>query len=409
MENQLKELLENEVLGPDVKKALQEAFNNKIKETETKLQEAYASRYEHDKNTLIEAMDNMLNDTIKEELSEFTEDHTALIQQKAKLTKATLSVKKVYEAKLNEHINKLNSFINKQVKEEVSEFNNDRKRLEAQRKKMASELQAIKENSKKNLASKVNKLEEFVIKNLSKEIAEFQQDKKSLVEQRVKLATEGKKNLQEQKGKFLNKATKLVDKTLNEVIRKELTQWRDDIKVARENNFGRRIFEAVAQEYMGSYLSEGSEIKKLQKVLSDTKHKLNEAKVETSKHAKLIEQAKNEAKLANSKVERLETLSELLAPLSREKKTVMGEMLKDIKTSNLREAFNRYLNVVLNGNNTNSNNGKTNLSENANVQKSVGITGDRKKLNETVIDEESIASNNDIASILYLAGINNKV
>jgi formate dehydrogenase maturation protein FdhE len=409
MDNQLKDLLENEVLGPDVKKALQEAFNSKIKETEAKLQEAYASRYEHDKSTLVEAMDNMLSDAIKAELSEFSEDRTALISQKAKLSKATLSAKKVYEAKLSQHVNKLNAFMNKQIKEEISEFTADRKRLEAQRKKMAGELQAIKENSKKQVASRVNKLEEFVIKNLSEEIAEFQQDKKSLVEQRVKLAAEGKQKITETRGKFVQKATKLIDKTLNEVIRKELTQWRGDIKVARENNFGRRIFEAVAAEYMGSYLSEGSEIKKLQKILSNTKHKLNEAKAETLKSAKLIEQAEIKAKLANDKATRLETLSELLAPLSREKKAVMGEMLKDIKTSNLREAFNRYLNAVLNGNNVSSNTGKATLSENANTNahsKSVGMTGDRKtKLNETATDE-SFASNSDIASILHLAGIN---
>lgn len=409
MENQLKDLLENDVLGPDVKKALQEAFTTKIKETETKLQEAYASRYEHDKSVLVEAMDNMLADVIKAELNEFSEDRTALISQKTKLTKATLSAKKIYEAKLAQHASKLNAFMNKQIKEEISEFVADRKRIDSQRKKMAGELQAIKENTKKQLTSRVNKLEGFVLKQLSEEIAEFQQDKKALVEQRVKLATDSKKNLLETRGKFVSKATKLIDKTLNEVIRKELTQWRGDIKVARENNFGRKIFEAVASEYMGSYLSEGSEIKKLQKIITNTKHKLSEANAKVVKSAKLFEQAEIKAKLANDKAVRLETLSELLAPLSREKKAVMNEMLKDIKTYNLREAFNRYLSPVLNGNNThNGVTSKSNLTENTNnVQKAVGVTGDRKnKLNETAIDSESAASNGDLASILHLAGIN---
>jgi hypothetical protein len=160
---------------------------------------------------------------------------------------------------------------------------------------------------------------------------------------------------------------------------------------------------------MGSYLSEGSEIKKLHKILSNMKHKLNEANAKTAKSTKLIEQADIKVKLANDKATRLETLSELLAPLSREKKAVMGEMLKDIKTSNLREAFSRYLNAVLNGNNVTSNAGKANLSETATANarsKSVGMTGDRKsKLNESAVDIESAANNSDIASILYLAGI----
>jgi multidrug resistance efflux pump len=145
----------------------------------------------------------------------------------------------------------------------------------------------------------------------------------------------------------------------------------------------------------------------LHKILANMKHKLNEANAKTSKSTKLIEQSEIKVRLANDKATRLETLNELLAPLSREKKAVMGEMLKDIKTSNLREAFSRYLNAVLNGNNTPSNNGKASLTENVNVRaKSVGMTGDRKnKLNESALDVESIANNSDIASILYLAGI----
>jgi hypothetical protein len=403
MDNQLKELLENEVLGEEVKSALQEAFNNKIKETETKLQEAYASRFEHDKSVLVEAMDNMLTDAIKAELAEFSEDRSALIAQKAKLTRATLSAKKVYEAKMAQHVKLLNTFLSKQLKEEVAEFTADRKRLTAQRKQMAKELQTVKESNKKALAAKVNKLEEFVINHLAEEINEFTQDKKALVEQRVKLATESKKTLQETQAKFVGKATKLIDSTLNEVIRNELVQWRDDIKVARENNFGRRIFEAVAAEYMASYLSEGSEIKKLQKEMAETEHRLMEAKAEAANKAKLVEQAEKSAKAANDKAARLETLGELLAPLGRDKKAVMEEMLKDIKTSNLREAFNRYLPAVINGN-AQVAPSKSTLAE-SNQTKSVAVTGDRKnKLSEAVV-EESTGNGSDIASILYLAGI----
>lgn len=404
MEKELKELLENEVLGPEVKTALQEAFNKKIQETEARLQEAYAARFESDKSVLVEAMDNMLNDAIRAELAEFAEDRTALIAQKAKLSKATLAAKKVYETKMQEHVNLLNQFLSKQLKEEIAEFQADRKKLIAQRKQMAAEVQSVKESTKKQYAAKLAKLEEFVIKNLSEEIAEFQIDKKALVEQRVKLAAEGKKKLHETQSKFIGEATKLIDSTLNEVIRNELVQWRDDIKVARENNFGRRIFEAVAAEYMASYLSEGSEVKKLTKEIAKTQQRLAEAQAEIKKQAMLTESAQAEVKAAQEKAARLETLSELLAPLSRDKKAVMEEMLRNVKTTNLREAFNRYLPAVINGN-VQSAPSKTTLAETT-QQKSVAITGDRKnKLTEAVIEESKANENSDIASILYLAGI----
>ena len=182
MEKELKDLLENEVLGEDVKTALQEAFESRVKIAEQKLNEDYAARYAKDKSTLVEAMDTMLTDAIKAELNEFSEDRKAVIAQKAKLSKATLEARKVYGKKLAEHTKLLNAFMAKHIKEEIAEFHTDRKQLEAQRKQMAKEVKTIKESSKKALATRIEKLESFVLKNLSEEITEFQIDKKALVE-----------------------------------------------------------------------------------------------------------------------------------------------------------------------------------------------------------------------------------
>ena len=399
MTTKLEELLENEVLGPEVKSALQEAFQAKIKQAEAQLQEDYAARYANDKQQLVEAMDNMMSDTIRSELEEFAEDRAALIAQKAKLSRETLAAKRIAEAKVAQHTKLLNAFIAKQLKQEVSEFVSDRKTLESQRKQMAKQVEAIRESAKKSTQDRISKLEGFVVKKLSEEIAEFETDKKALIEQRAKLAAEGKQKINETKAAFLSKATTTLDKTLNEVIRKELVQWRDDIKVARENNFGRRIFEAVASEYMASYLSEGSEVKKLQRQLAESQSRIDEAKKQITEKTKLVESAAAQIKAANDRTQRLELMSEMLAPLARDKKAVMEEMLQDIKTVNLKEAFNRYLPTVMNGEATGAIRQK--LSENA-TNKSVAFTGDRpNKLSEAVRED-----NQDIGKILYLAGIN---
>ena len=308
MEKEIKDLLENEVLGEDVKTALQEAFNNKVKATEQKLQEDYAIRYSNDKAQLVEAMDTMLNDAIRAELGEFAEDRAAMLRQRAKMSQATLEAKNLYKSKMVEHAKMINSFVAKQLRGEIAEFVEDRKTLIAQRRELATELQTIKESSKRELASRVNKLEGFVLKQLSEEIAEFHADKKALVEQRVKLAQEGKKKISEAQSKFINRAVVAVDKTLNEVIKTELVQWRDDIKVARQNNFGRRIFEAVAAEYMASYLSEGSQVKKLDQQLQEQKAALAEARVRLQEQTKLVESANAKVRAANDRILREETL-----------------------------------------------------------------------------------------------------
>ena len=403
MDKEIKDLLENEVLGEEAKLALQEAFDNKVKVAEQKLQEDYATRYNNDKVALVEAMDKLLSDTIRTELTEFAEDRAALVKQRAKLSHETVDAKKKYFAKLAEHTKLLNAYVDKQIRAEIAEFVEDRKNLDTQRQEMAKELQAVREDSSREFKDRVNKLETFVLKQLSEEIAEFQADKKALVEQRVKLAQTGKKKLQEVQSKFIERAGTAVSKTLDEVIKKELVQWREDIKAARENNFGRRIFEAVAAEYMASYLSEGSEVKKLNRQLQEQKAALAEAQKVLAEKETLLETSSAQTRAAENRVKRVEIMNNLLAPLSRDKKAVMEDLLRDIKTSNLNEAFTRYLPAVVNG--VKVEQSKKNLTE-GNQSKAVASTGDRtNKLAQAVIEETNQDQQEDIGVILHLAGI----
>lgn len=397
METTLKDLLENAALGDELKATLQEAFENKIRSMETRLHEDYAARYQNDKAVLVEAMDKMLNDTIRSELSEFAED-------RAKFKTATKTANQRYRARLREHMKSINGFIARQLNEELTEFVKDRRQLKVQRQQMAKELESIRENTSLEYSQRVRKLEEFILKQLSEEIAEFHADKKALVEQRVKLAQQGRQRIEETRAQFINRAKNLVESTLNTVIRDELSQWRDDIKVARENNFGRKIFEAYAAEYMNSYLAEHSEVRKLNRQLTETNSRLDAAlrQVDRQKQSqtRLVEDAQARIKTAEDRAQRLEIMQDIMAPLGREKREVMEDLLKNIRTPNLREAFNRYLPTVMQGNVAPAGRGKQALAESQ--EKRAVVTGNRtNKLAESVSEETQA----DLGQILYLAGI----
>lgn len=399
METTLKDLLENTALGDELKATLQEAFENKIRSMETRLHEDYAARYQNDKAVLVEAMDRMLNDTIRSELGEFAED-------RAKFRTATKTASQRYNARLREHMKAINAFVARQLNEELTEFVKDRRQLKVQRHQMAKELENIRENTSLEYSQRVRKLEEFILKQLSEEIAEFHADKKALVEQRVKLAQQGRQRIEETRAQFINRAKNLVEGTLNTVIRDELSQWRDDIKVARENNFGRKIFEAYAAEYMNSYLAEHSEVRKLTRQLTETNGRLDTAlrHVDRQKQAqtRLVEDAQARIKTAEDRAQRMVILQEITAPLGREKRAVMEDLLKGIRTQNLREAFNRYLPTVMQGNVAPAGRGKQALAESQTQEKRAVVTGNRtNKLAESVSEETQA----DLGQILYLAGI----
>jgi hypothetical protein len=247
------------------------------------------------------------------------------------------------------------------------------------------------------VTQKVSKLEEFVLRQLSEELREFVADKQALVEQRVKLASEAKQKLNEARSSFVNRATEVVDRTLNEVIRKELVQWRDDIRVARENNFGRKIFEAVAAEYMSSYLAEGTETKKLQKQLVTIQQQLQEARVESAQKEQLLESERRAAHQARERAQRVEVLNELLSPLRGDKRAVMENLLSDVKTTQLKEAFHRYMPTVMNNHVPAPKKAATPVAS-----RPVAHSGDRVSLNETAQNKPEDA---DLQDILYLAGI----
>ena len=398
MEKNLQELLENAVLGEETRQALQEAFSIKLKEAEAKLQESYAARYEHEKHILVETMDTMLTDVIKKELNEFQADKRSVAAQKVKLAKALAEAKKSSVTETGRKLKVMEQFMMKQIASELGEFRTDRRSLQEQKKVLAQQLNEHQVQTEQSVAHKVQKLEEFVLRQLSEELREFVADKKALVEQRVKLASEAKTKLHEARTNFVSRATEVVDRTLNEVIRKELAQWRDDIKVARENNFGRKIFEAVAAEYMSSYLAEGTETKKLQKQLMTLETQLHEARAASAQKTTLLESERKAAQTARDRAQRVEVLNELLSPLRGDKRAVMESLLQDVKTTSLKEAFHRYMPAVIN------NQAPAPKKVQASVaSRTVAHSGDRVSLNESTQTKQE--DDPDLQNILYLAGI----
>ena len=314
------DLLEGTDLTAEVKSELQEAWENKISEAReeltAELREEFAQRYEHDKSQIVEAVDNFITEKVEAEISQIAEEKESLAKDRVKYHKA-----------ISEHAKLLDKFVTQAVANEVKELRADRSKV----------------------SEHIEKLDEFVTEQLAGELTEFHEDKKSLVEQKVKMVKEGKKQLAESKADFIKKAADKVESVVNNVISSEVRSFRDDITKARENDFGRRIFEAFANEYGASYLNESKDLKNLQNKIAEMETKINEAnsKIESEQEAgKLVE---SKLKIAEDRFERKEKLNELMAPLGKEKKEIMSDLLESVKTENLEKQFNKYLPSVLDG------------------------------------------------------------
>jgi len=329
------------------------------------LREEFARKFEHDKGVLVESMDRFLTDKVRVELEEFAEDKRKLVAEQV-----------AYKSRLVEHTGMLNKFITETVVKEMKEFYSEKK--------------AMKEN--------FHKLENFLLKQLAEEIREFRSDKKSLVEQKVKMVTEGKKKLQETKAQFIKRAAQIIESNVEKTLRSEINQFKEDIRIARENDFGRKIFESVAAEFMTSYLNEGTELRKLQKIVESKNNQLATLTESVKKSKTIMEGLDTKLKATQDLVERQKVMNELLAPLSKDKKAVMKELLESVQTKNLQGAYNKYLPSVLNeASERKSVSGKIQLNETTLSAK----TGNRAKVAQDVDSDESF----DLQRTLSLAGI----
>tara|TARA_R100000005_G_C4995529_1_gene202430 strand:- start:1033 stop:2193 length:1161 start_codon:yes stop_codon:yes gene_type:complete len=317
--NAIEDLLSSEALSEDARTSIQEAWDTKLTEQKeamkAELREEFSQRYEHDKSQIVEAMDNMLTDAIKAEIEELAEDKKGLVDSRVKYTKS-----------VKEHAGILEKFVTEALVNEVKQLRADR------------------QTSSENFA----KLESFIVKNISKELNEFHVDKRAVVEQRVKLVKEGKALIAETKRDFVKKAAEKVEGIVAGALKSEIGALKEDIETAKKNNFGRKIFESFAAEFLTSHLADGTEVKKYQNRVDELETKLSESNETLQKAIDEIKTSNAKIKIAEDSAKREKVLSELLSPLAKGKRALMNELLESVQTDQLRSSYQKYLPGVLN-------------------------------------------------------------
>ena len=358
----IKTLVESGVLNSDTQQALQEAWNNKLVEAReqvrAELREEFARKYAADKSVMVEALDRMVTENLQREISEFAEDRDALRKDRVELGR-----------KIAEAAEATSRFLATQLKREITELREDRKRY----------------------TNNVKMLESFVQDRLYEEIQEFSQDKRALVEAKVKLVTEAKSQLNRVKTQFVAKSARLVKESVANHLSAELTQLKEDVQLARENMFGRRLFEAFATEFAATHLNENKEIAKLN-------HQLAESRQQLAKREQLVETTQRDLKIITERTQRQQVMGELLAPLSKDRAAVMVQMLESVQTPRLRQAFDKYLPAVLDA--------KTEVAQKTAAASRVQLSEGTEKIEITGDKPAKPAQDvNNIVEIKRLAGL----
>lgn len=362
----IKPLLESGLINDDIGQQLNEAWESKLNEARqqvrAELHEEFAQRYEHDRSVMVEALDKMVTESLSEEIEEFHAEKQAMNEDRVRA-----------QQQLRESATKFNDFMVTKLAEEIKELRTDR--------------QIAKESQQK--------LEQFIVHALAREIKEFAQDKQAVVEAKVKLVAEGRQQLEALKARFVAESAKKLSAAVAGQLKGEIGQLKEDIKVAKENNFGRKIFESFAGEFSVTHLNDKAETRKLMQKLEEKEIQLAESRKVIDNTKKLVESKEREVRIIKESNLREKTMAELLSTLNEEKASVMQNLLESVQTTKLQAAFDKYLPAVLNT-------GAVKKSTKANLTESTitEVTGDKAAKQE--VDTEQ---RDNVIDIKRLAGL----
>ena len=315
----IKPLLESGLINEDIGQQINEAWEAKLNEAKeqvrAELRDEFASKYEHDRSVMVEALDKMVTESLSQEITEFNEERRAMNEDRVRARQ-----------QLSESAQKFNNFMVQKLAEELKELRQDRKvQMENQQ-----------------------KLEKFIVHALAKEIKEFAQDKQAVVEAKVKLVAEGRAQLEKLKAKFVAESAQKINKIVTSHIKGEMSQLKEDIKSAKENNFGRKIYEAFASEFSVTYLNDKAETRKLMNSLLEKDKQLAESIEKLQEVQKLVETREREVRIIKESTQRAKVIEDLTSTLNEEKADVMKSLLESVQTPKLKAAFDKYLPAVLN-------------------------------------------------------------
>lgn len=239
-------------------------------------------------------------------------------------------------------------------------------------------IEAIDSKMDSALVDEIGELKEDIerFRDLEAEYSE------KLIEAKASMKSELKNDLKE----LVEKLDTFLEIRLNS----ELSELKEDIATVRENDFGRRIFEAVSDEFMRNYADEEG----MGVSLKETETRLEEAT-----------DALEESERRVAELERKIKLEKVLEPLSGKQREVMEAILKNVKTKQLEEGYNTFIGRVIRESDIDNSGKETKVLAENKIEKkpAITVTGDNNQLLENENKHSGRGAN--LSEMRRLAGL----
>lgn len=181
----------------------------------------------------------------------------------------------------------------------------------------------------------ITKVDTFVAEALTKEIEELRGD----IDRFRDLEAEYAEKLVEEKHKLAGEVASELDGLVDKIdqffemrLTAEMEELKEDLAVVKQNEFGRKIFEAFAETYGTSYVDEDA---------IQTKLTVAEAKLADAEKVLAAREASIATMVREAKME------QVLSSLTGKKREQMAMVLRNIETGRLEESYKFFIGRIL--------------------------------------------------------------
>lgn len=310
--SKLDKFLKESSLSEDAKKLIQEAWNEEKASVAADMREEMKTRYQEDLSRLTEGLDKMMTQIISEEMTDVYVEKNKLVEDRVKLRKT---------------LGNFSEFANTVLAEEVKQMRTERKHVN----------------------ESIEKFMGFSNRILAEELKDFHDEKRQLVESRVKLISEGSKQINEARQNFIKRASESTAQYIAENLEKNIAIYRNELLEAKQNMFGRKIFEAFANEFYSKQYNESSILREMNESIKSTENEVISTKLALREAQEKAANAERQIRIMEDTQARTAIISELTKPLTSQQKQIMESLLSASPTNKLKENFDKYHKSVMKG------------------------------------------------------------
>ena len=325
------------------------------------------------------------------------------------LDEAKVEQEKAIRAELSERYAKdkkaihaaLEQFLEQELGEAVADFKSGIDEVDAMKKTLADKTVAVQEQAKAYVAQRLGAIEQVIEGVLEKELTELHESEKTNRRAYVTAMTEGKARLEEDRENFRKHGAAALEHIVNVMVQGTLDELREDIKAAREADFGREIYEAFMTSFRRQFFDSNKEFRAVVTDLKEAKAEV--ASIKKAATAK-IQEATERATAAEAKankvqesVVRARTINKMLEGLSGKSREKMKHLLESSETRNLKATYRKFMPIVLN---------EAKRAPKKQTRKIEETIVELKTGGQRTVNESATQDDDEIMNIQRLAGMN---